>query len=220
MSEAVSMAEWKEKLKLKLIPSIGYLLHQIIDRSLDLEVYGQEYVKEIEKKGKPIVFAAWHNHFWLPSFYLRNKGYGALSSRSRDGEYSARILDKLGWDVVRGSTSKGSVRSLLKLIKKLRQGQNIGVIPDGPTGPRHKVKRGVLYLAQKTESVIIPLGVSFAKKKVFNSWDRFELPYPFSKAVLVHGEPFEVTEVNEKVQTELNEHLAKTEAQADQYLED
>ena len=213
------MGDFKEKLKLKLIPNIGYLLHQVIDRSLDLSVYGKERVQAIAED-KAIIYAAWHNHFWLPSFYFRGRGYGALSSRSRDGEYSARILQKLGWDVIRGSTSKGSVRSLLKLIKKLRAGQNVGIIPDGPTGPRHQVKSGVLYLAKKTDSVIVPLGVSFAKKKVFNSWDRFELPYPFSKAVLVQGQPYEVNEVNDEVQAELNQRLEATEAEADKYLEE
>ncbi len=96
-----------------------------------------------------------------------------MASRSRDGDYISRILNKLGWEVVRGSTSKGGARSLLKLIKKLREGKSLGITPDGPRGPIHKVKPGIIYLAQKSNALIIPIGVAFSKKKVFSSWDRF-----------------------------------------------
>ncbi|MCK8827326.1 lysophospholipid acyltransferase family protein [Natroniella acetigena] len=184
----------KEQLKLKLIPNVALLLAKVINSSLSLAVQGAERVNKLLAGDKSIIFAPWHGQLWLPSYHLRNQGYVALASQSRDGEYISRLLQKLGWDVVRGSTSRGGARSLLKLVKKLRQGNHIAITPDGPRGPIHQVKPGVVYLAQKTDSIIIPIGVSYTRKKVFGSWDRFWLPAPFSKAALVYGAGLEIKE--------------------------
>ncbi|MCK8816353.1 lysophospholipid acyltransferase family protein [Natroniella sulfidigena] len=184
----------KEQLKLKLIPNSALLLAKVINSTLSLEVQGAKRVNQLLAGDKSVIFAPWHGQLWLPSYYLRNQGYVALASQSRDGEYISRLLNKLGWEVVRGSTSRGGARSLLKLVKKLRQGKQIAITPDGPRGPIHQVKPGVVYLAQKTDSIIIPIGVSYTKKKEFSSWDRFWLPAPFSKAALVFGAGLEIKE--------------------------
>ncbi|WP_408955153.1 lysophospholipid acyltransferase family protein [Natroniella sp. ANB-PHB2] len=184
----------KEQLKLKLIPNLALLLARMINSSLRLEVRGEERVNKLLAGDKSIIFALWHGQLWLPSYHFRDQGYVALASQSRDGEYISRLLQKLGWEVVRGSTSRGGARSLLRLVKKLRQGKHIAITPDGPRGPIHQVKPGVVYLAQKTDSIIIPIGVSYTKKKIFSSWDHFWLPAPFSKAALVYGAGLEIKE--------------------------
>ncbi|WP_051412101.1 lysophospholipid acyltransferase family protein [Halonatronum saccharophilum] len=181
-----------DKLKTKLIINSAYYLSKLINSTLRLRVFGKKEVRKIEDKGKPIIFAVWHGQLLLPTYYFRERGYVGLASRSRDGEYISGVLKRLGWEVVRGSTSKGGARSLLKLIKKIREGKSLGITPDGPRGPIHKVKPGVIYLAQKSDALIVPVGVAFSKKKVFSSWDRFSLAYPFSKATLVYGEGMEV----------------------------
>ncbi|AGB42295.1 hypothetical protein Halha_2421 [Halobacteroides halobius DSM 5150] len=206
-------------MKKRIIPWLAYWLSKMTNGSLRLQVKNESRVTNLQKDNKQIIFAMWHGQLWLPVYHLRNKGHIALASQSDDGEYISQVLNKLGWGVVRGSTSRGGARSLLKLVKEIRRGKNVAITPDGPTGPRHKVKSGILYLAQKTNSTIIPLGVSFSKKKVFNSWDKFELPYPLAKGALVYGKPLEVTEVNECYQQKLKEHLEAAVVSAQKMLE-
>jgi len=214
----------KEGWKFKLIPQLAYFINIITNGTLRLKVQGDEKISRIKESGRTIIFAVWHGDLWLPTYHLKDEGYVALVSPSTDGEYIGRTLSKLGWKVIRGSTSRGGARSLLKLIKELRSGNDIAITPDGPRGPFHEVKPGIIYLAQKTDSVIIPVGVAIDKKKVFNSWDEFSLPYPFSKATLVYGEEIEIGADIESNQFEeysrlIKEKINQTIEEAEELLE-
>ncbi|MFO7820251.1 MAG: lysophospholipid acyltransferase family protein [Halanaerobacter sp.] len=176
-----------ENLKGSIISNLAYWLSCLSNSSLNLKVQNEARLAEIKESGRNIIFALWHEHLWLPVYYLSKRDCVTLASESRDGEYITGVLERLDWEVVRGSTSQGGTRSLLRLIKRLKQGQEAAITVDGPTGPRREVKPGIYYLAKKTESVVIPVGVAFKRKKVFNSWDRFKLPAPFTKAVLTFG---------------------------------
>lgn len=213
----------KEKIKTYLIYLAALILVVVTNLTLRLQVFGKERIKELEREGKSLIFAFWHGKMLVPIYYFRRRGYYGLASQSNDGEYISRVLEKLGWRVVRGSTSRGSARSLLKLIKVLRRGEHIAITPDGPQGPRHKTKQGTIYLAKKSDSVIIPVGVALAKKKVINSWDRFNLPYLFTKGVLFFGEAIKVDsdadqeEIEEK-REEVDEALMATCQQAERLI--
>lgn len=183
-----------ENLKASIISNLAYWISCLSNSSLNLTVKHEDKLAEIKESGRNIIFALWHEHLWLPVYYLRKRDCVTLASESRDGEYITGVLERLDWEVIRGSTSRGGTRSLLRLIKRLRQGQEVAITVDGPTGPRREVKPGIYYLAKKTESVIIPLGVAFKTKKVFASWDRFKLPAPFTKAVLTFGDEIMVAE--------------------------
>lgn len=182
----------KKKIKTALISLAALVLVVVVNLTLRLQVFGEEKVKELRQQGKSLVFAFWHGKMLVPLYYFRQRGYYGLASESDDGEYVSRVLKKLGWQVIRGSTSRGSVRSLLKLIKALKRGEHVAITPDGPRGPRHETKLGTVYLAKKSDSLIIPVGVAFANKKIISSWDRFNLPYPFTKGVLYFGEAIAV----------------------------
>ncbi len=137
-----------------------------------------------------------------------------MVSNSGDGEIIAQVLQRQGHNTVRGSTRKGGLRALIQQIADMRSHIRPGVvIPDGPQGPRHKVKRGVILLAQKTGVPIIPIAYSSKRRKVFGSWDRFLLPYPWSKGIIVYGRPMDVapdldeasiTEAKAALEAELN----------------
>jgi len=202
-----------------IISESAYWLSQLINRSLNLTVKGEAQLAEIKEQGKNVIFALWHEQLWLPIYYLRTRDCVALASESRDGEYITGVLERMDWEVVRGSTSRGGTRSLLRLIKKLRQGKEVAITTDGPTGPRREVKSGIYYLAKKTDSVIVPLGIAFKRKKRFNSWDRFQLPAPFTTAALVYGSGITIAGDNADdvdyytnlVGTKINETISRAE---------
>ncbi len=187
------MNKFLAKLKTTLISNLAYFLLTIINKSLRLEVVGADHLELISEQ-TPLLFAAWHGKTWIPVYYLRDRNYLALASLSQDGEYMARLLTKLGWQVIRGSSSRGASRSLLKLYRQLKEGNSTAITPDGPTGPIYNVKPGIIYLQQRSGGYLVPLGSAAEQKKNFASWDKYMLPFPFSKAVLVIGKPIKFQE--------------------------
>ena len=128
---------------------------------------------------------------------LRNisKSIAVLVSSSKDGEIIATALRKLGYGLVRGSSNKDSVRSLVFMIKTLREGKSGGFTVDGPKGPIYEVKQGIIYSAKKTGMSVVPCGAYCSSKWIFKkAWDRFEIPKPFSKLVYIIGEPMTIPE--------------------------
>lgn len=143
---------------------------------------------------KPYIFAFWHGKQLLPSFILTKNHFTslcALVSPSKDGEIIARYLAKCGFDLVRGSSNKRSAAALIDLKKKYASGASIGSSLDGPRGPAFIVKPGFVYLAQKYNIPIIPLGCAYNSSWLFKkAWDQFQLPKPFSSAGMVLGKPY------------------------------
>ncbi|MEC9489720.1 MAG: DUF374 domain-containing protein [Halanaerobiales bacterium] len=179
-----------EKLKDKLIPPLAYYLMKIINSSLRLKVEGWQVPAQMLKDKQSLIFSSWHGKSWIPAYFLRDLGIYALTSLSRDGSYMTRVLEDLGWNTVRGSSSRGASRSLLSLYKKLKRGESTALTPDGPTGPIYEVKPGIIFLQQRAGSLIVPMGADAVWKKNFNSWDNYLLPLPFSRASLVFGKAF------------------------------
>lgn len=184
------MTERKKKLKEKMIPPLAYYLLRATNFSYRLEVEGWEKVEQKLVQQESLLFSTWHGTLWVPAYFLQNLGVYALASLSRDGSYIAEVLENLGWETIRGSSSRGASRSLLQLYRKLKKGESAAITPDGPTGPLHKVKPGIIFLQEKAGSLLVPMGVDARWKKNFSSWDQFLLPYPFSKTALVFAEPF------------------------------
>ena len=127
----------------------------------------------------------------LPISRFRKRGYWAIISTSRDGEYQNQIFQRFGWQTVRGSTSaRGAVQAALAVTKQLKRGATLAFTPDGPRGPSHVVQPGAIFLAQKSGSPIVPAGISaYPRKLSSRSWDRYLIPRPFSRAVWIYGDP-------------------------------
>jgi lysophospholipid acyltransferase (LPLAT)-like uncharacterized protein len=177
------------------------------------------------------IYAIWHSRMLLPAFWHRDINACALVSDSADGEIVAQMLQSYGHQTIRGSTGKQGMRALMRQVADMRKHVRPGVVtPDGPQGPRHRAHPGVVLLSQKTGFPIIPLAYSARKRKVFNSWDRFVLPLPWSKCTLVYGNPIsfpDTIESNEKslainikkVENELNRVTAMADAMCGHHFE-
>jgi len=177
-------------IKDKLVPPLVYYLMKFINSSLRLKVEGWEEPAQMLEVKQSLIFSSWHGKSWIPAYFLRDLGIYALTSLSRDGSYMTEVLENLGWNTVRGSSSRGGSRSLLSLYKKLKKGESTALTPDGPTGPIYEVKPGIIFLQQRAGSLIVPIGADAVWKKNFNSWDNYLLPLPFSRASLVFGSAF------------------------------
>ncbi|MDA8243276.1 MAG: lysophospholipid acyltransferase family protein [Elusimicrobia bacterium] len=142
----------------------------------------------------PAVYALWHRQEVLMIWLHRNRGLAGLVSQSKDGEYMARILLGMGFNVIRGSSTTGGSQALRALTKAARAGYSIAVTPDGPKGPIFKAHPGSVFIAQKAGIPIIPAACALSNKKILRSWDKYQFPLPFGRIEAVYGEPLFVAE--------------------------
>jgi hypothetical protein len=160
--------------------------------SLRLRVVEDEALAHIGDA--PRAFGFWHGQQFALLRWARGRRLSALVSRSRDGGLVASALLRLGIGVVRASSSRGGVFGLRALVRALRSGGEAAFALDGPKGPNREVRAdrgqaGVAVAASLAKGFVVPLASASATKIVFRSWDRFELPLPFSRVVVVLGAP-------------------------------
>ncbi|MFU8857709.1 MAG: lysophospholipid acyltransferase family protein [Deferrisomatales bacterium] len=136
-----------------------------------------------------VLWAFWHNRLLGPLVPYRDQKAGVVISQSRDGELIARVVEGFGYVALRGSSSRGGSQALRALLRHLRSGRDVAFTPDGPRGPRYTVRPGLAYLAARTGRPVVPLGVAYSRKAVFSSWDRFQVPLPFSTVLLQVAQP-------------------------------
>ncbi len=151
-----------------------------------------EHYLGLKARRVPILFALWHGRMFLSIQAHRGEGIATMASQSKDGELIARWLEKNGYVVVRGSTTRGGSQALREMVRLVRSGRHAALTVDGPKGPPRVVQPGVLQLARLTGAWILPITSSCSKPRFLASWDRYLLPYPFSKAVVAYGEPFPI----------------------------
>jgi len=178
-----------------IIPYGGLLLVKLISFTYRVRMVEPENESNILNKGDSLIYASWHQRFFPGiTFFATRKPITIMISQSRDGEYISRIVDILGWLPVRGSSSRGGIEALKKLKELSIKGYRVGHIVDGPRGPHGVIKAGLLNIAQYAEIPIVPTITSAQRRWVFNSWDRFMVPKPFSRVIIRFGEPIFIEE--------------------------
>lgn len=141
------------------------------------------------REKRPCIYAFWHNNQVYLAYDHRGEKVNIMVSQSKDGEYIAQVMKRLGLNAVRGSSSKGGQKALREIIFKLKHGEQIGFTPDGPRGPVYSINPGVVAVAQLSGVPIVPTGVALSRQIVFRSWDGFKLPLPFGRIRVGHGMP-------------------------------
>ena len=153
-------------------------------------VYVQrQFERQVWRTGTPVVLAFWHGRLVYFIHLYHRQRFTVLVSQSQDGEMISRILAQFGVHTTRGSSSRGGTRALLEVVKRMRQGFHVGITPDGPRGPRYQVHPGIVMVAKKTGAPILPATYNAKWRTILGSWDAFLVPLPFSRVVVVYGEP-------------------------------
>lgn len=162
--------------------------------TLRLRVVGEEQIEAIRAKtNSGVILVTWHGRTFIPITRFRNRGYWAMISTSRDGEYQNRLFQRFGFHTVRGSTSaRGAIKGALSMVRELKRGAVLAHTPDGPRGPNHVVYPGAIFLAQKSGCPIIPAGISARPRWILGTWDHYVIPCPFARASLLYGAPIYV----------------------------
>ncbi|MFC1582569.1 lysophospholipid acyltransferase family protein [Planctomycetota bacterium] len=175
----------KRGFKVWFFSTLAYIIIKLFGWTTRVEYKNAELLDQVREKGQQPLLACWHGHQFLAYFSIKHLGVAVPVSLSDDGEIIARALDKLGYTTVRGSSSKRAAETIVTMIKHVKGGQGLAVTVDGPTGPYHEVKAGIVKVAQKTGGVIIPMALDAKRKWTLNrSWDKFHVPKPFTKVIV------------------------------------
>jgi lysophospholipid acyltransferase (LPLAT)-like uncharacterized protein len=143
------------------------------------------------KLGARYIYAFWHENMLLPAYHCGNPHVWVLVSRHSDGELIAAVCRSLGFRLIRGSTTRGSIEAVRQMVRA-GQTAHLALTPDGPRGPRRQVQAGVIYLAAKTGLAIIAGGIGYQDPWRLRSWDRFVLPKPWRRATVVTSAPIRI----------------------------
>jgi lysophospholipid acyltransferase (LPLAT)-like uncharacterized protein len=130
---------------------------------------------------------------FLSTYFLQRRRIVVMTSQSFDGEYIARFIQRLGYGAARGSSTRGGVGALVEMARLMRAGCPTAFTIDGPKGPKYVTKMGAVLLAKKTGQPILPLGITSAKYWQAKSWDQFQVPWPFTHALVDFAPPIHVS---------------------------
>ncbi len=160
--------------------------------TLRWEVQGREHLDRILADGHLPIFTSWHVCIIGATWFFRNRGIVVMSSVSRDAEYTGRVIKRLGYGAARGSATRGGGRALVEMARCLENGIEVGFTIDGPRGPAYVAKAGAVTLARHTGQAILPFHIVAKSYIELPSWDRLQIPVPFSRAATFIGEPIYV----------------------------
>ncbi len=212
-------ASRSKRLQVAAIAALGYPLIKAHGHTLRWRVEGMHHFDAISAAGSQPVMAFWHGRILTATYYFRRRGIVVITSENFDGEWIARIIERFGYGTARGSTSRGGVKALLKLKRDMGKGKPAGFTLDGPRGPARVAQPGALWLARATGNPVLPFHLEASRHWTTASWDRTQVPKPFSTVALVVGEPLEVPadapeEQMETARLELQRRLASLEQRA------
>jgi lysophospholipid acyltransferase (LPLAT)-like uncharacterized protein len=174
---------------LALIVPLGALVIRLLAWTWRIRMVNPEAVAGLRAANAPYVFACWHGQM-LPLLWAhRGQGIAILVSEHRDGEIITRIARTIGFNAVRGSTSRGAGRALLGLVAELQRGRPVAVTPDGPRGPAGTFAPGALVAAQRAGVPLLTVGAHASAAWRLKSWDRFLIPKPFARINVAYGGP-------------------------------
>lgn len=179
-------------MKTWLIGWLGTIAIAVIGRTIRWESEGDSHLDDIYKSGNRAIFTFWHGRIFPSTYYWRNRGIVVMTSMNRDGDAIAQCIRRFGFGAARGSSSRGGFRALAEMAREIRSGHDTAFTIDGPRGPRYVAKQGPVLLARKTGAAIFCFHISMKHKIQLKSWDEFQIPLPFTRALVLKAEPIRV----------------------------
>jgi hypothetical protein len=214
-----------QRLQLTLISFLGALAIRLIGPTIRFEVICEPGgPPESDPLHVPAVYCFWHRCVFPATWFYRNRDIAVMTSESYDGEYIARIIEHFGFRAVRGSSSRGAVRALLGMHTEIEQGRVAAFTIDGPRGPVYVAKPGPVLLARNTQVPLVVFHIALERAWVLNSWDKFMVPKPFTRAVLVTSRFMRVPKdadsaAHERLQVEMQAALDRVRIAAEEQLQ-
>ncbi len=166
----------------------------LIHRGIRWQIKGEKHLKALEEKGGPFIVVLWHARLIGPmlTWPLKSRTHALVSSHG-DGRFIGQTLKHFHYDVIWGSSNRDATQALREMARQLKAGNIVTITPDGPRGPRMRMKESPLHLAARYGAPILPISYSVTRGHLFSSWDRFLFPFPFGRGIVRMGEPLEIS---------------------------
>jgi lysophospholipid acyltransferase (LPLAT)-like uncharacterized protein len=204
--------------KAAIIAATAAPLMRALGSTYRWRVDGYSHYESIVAAGRQPIFAFWHGRILPATLFWKNRGIVVITSRNFDGEWIAGIIRRFGYGTARGSTSRGGARALVQLRRDLAAGRPAAFTIDGPRGPARVAQPGAVFLAGATGHPILPFHIESSRYWTTNSWDRTQVPKPFSTVAVAIGAPIVVPDSTETTiearRAELESSLAALESSA------
>ncbi len=210
-----------DRLLLACAPPLAAVIIRGLRLLVRCEILGQQHLTAQWELGRRVIISFWHDQLLLMVQGYPGKNARILISPSKDGELIARVMRFFGQEAVRGSSSRGGREAFKYLVKIAADPVDLVITPDGPKGPRHQLKEGVVQLARMTGRPVVPMAFACSRGHRFASWDRFLFPYPFSRGVYSYGEPlfYQKGESAEAFRERIAQGMELNQRRAEQHLE-
>ena len=183
--------------KAALITAAATPLIRALGATYRWRIDGLEHYESIVASGKQPIFAFWHGRILPATLFWKDRGIVVITSQNFDGEWIAGIIRRFGYGTARGSTSRGGARALVQLRRDLADGKPAAFTIDGPRGPARVAQAGAVFLAGATSQPLLPFHIEANRFWTANSWDRTQVPKPFSTVAVAIGAPIHVADTSE-----------------------
>ena len=184
--------EWRssrrKRAEVATIANLGYPVLRGLGSTWTWQVSGAEHVEAIRARGLHPIHSFWHGRILPATVYFQRRGIVVITSENYDGEWIARIIQKFGYGTARGSTSRGGPKALLQLVRDVKS-KGVAFTLDGPRGPAEVAQPGAVWLAKATGNPLMPFHAEAASSWTLKSWDRTQIPKPFTTVAMAIGEP-------------------------------
>jgi lysophospholipid acyltransferase (LPLAT)-like uncharacterized protein len=184
---------WSRRIQIPLIAAAVYSVIRLLGPTLRYEVMGWQHAERVYASKKQIIWAFWHRVIIPIVWWYRNHGVVIMNTTAFDGQWTRKVIEWLGFGTAQGSSSRGGLRGLAVMAKRLGEGVDCGFTIDGPRGPRYVAKPGPVILARKTGCPVMVFHIGVDRGITFEkTWDHFLLPKPFARAVILFAPPIYV----------------------------
>ncbi len=219
MTEPAWRASRFKRVEAAAIAAVGYPAIAAMAATYRWERDGTHHLDDVVAAGRTPILALWHGRILPAISFFRDRGVVAITSENFDGEWIARIMRRFGYDAARGSTSRGGRRALLQMKRDMAAGRWTAFTVDGPRGPAYRAQAGAVWLAKATGNPVVPFHIEAERCWVASSWDRAQVPKPWSRVAIAVGAPLHVPPAAkeaaiEAARAELEQRLQALESRA------
>ena len=206
---------WSRRIQIPIIAAAVYSVIRMLGPTLRYEVLGWQHAERVYASGKRCIWAFWHRIILPIVWWYRNHGVVVMNTTAFDGQWTRKVIEWLGFGTAQGSSSRGGLRGLAVMARRLQEGVDCAFTIDGPRGPRYVAKPGPVMLARRTGCPILVFHIGVDRGKTFlETWDHFLLPAPFARTAILFAPPIYVprdasAELMEAKQAEMQRELER-----------
>lgn len=181
---------WSRRIQIPVLAAVVYTVIRLLGPTLRFEVLGRAAIDAFWARKQPCIWAFWHRVILPIAWFGRNRGIVVMNTTAFDGQWTRKVIERLGFGTAQGSSSRGGLRGLQVMSQRISEGLDCAFTIDGPRGPRYVAKVGPVLLARMTGAPIVVFHIGVNRgKTIEKTWDHFLLPGLFARAILIGGRP-------------------------------